>query len=113
VSRELNGGCIEFVDEFFTSSDLIHEGRLSCNHLIENDSHRPEISFVRITLSLKNFGSHVERTPEITFHQKLWIEFTSESKVGNFQLGIITFTSQKEIVRFEIAMKNTTIVKIL
>ena len=51
---------IDFGDEFFERGGFV--GSFSIEHLIEDDSHGPDIAFGRVGTSVEDLGTHVHGT---------------------------------------------------
>ena len=69
-------------------------------HLIEDKSRTPYITFLVILFKFKHFRSRIKRRTGTFGH--LDFQITSQAKIGDFEFFVLV---EKDVVRFEVTME--------
>lgn len=88
------------------------EGRLSDNEGVDDDSERPDVDFVRVTLlSFQYFRSDIVRgTTDSSLPLTIKFKFGSKTKISEFDLHLVI---KEQVSEFEISMDDPVGVEIL
>ena len=88
------------------------EGGLANNQSVDNDSDRPDVDFVRVTLlALKHFWCNIVGcTTDGTLALTVELKLSGKTEIANFNLHLVV---KEEITKFEISMDDAMTMKVL
>ena len=85
---------------------------LTKQHLVKNDSHRPNVAFRRVSIAIKYLGTHVHRTTNQRLMDLIKLG-TLLIKLGKTKISkFISFIFDKNVGRFEVSMNHGVFVEV-
>ena len=83
---------------------LFNEGRVSTKEDVDDNTERPHVGLGVIGKSLKNFWGNISGSSTLSTKTVGCRTLLGESKVGNFDHGVIIIGKEEKILRLEITM---------
>lgn len=108
--RELDLFFVDFGNEFLETGGFV--GSFSIKHLIEDDTHGPDVTFGGVSVSIEDFGTHVHGATDKRLVDLLqfraFLIVLGESEVGN----LVDFILNQNISRFKVSVDDGMFVKV-